>query len=136
MMGWLGAPSAGRTKRGAYRLKGSSRYRSQSPSGSMVWRSLSRTRNPFFMTRSFATPSADGGGPARFDDRRLHAEGHEEAQDAQQEEVDGETPHRRHEIARRREGGEEAEGDREDRGDDEDGLAPLHARSEGPRQLE
>src|SRR5262245_64308576 len=107
MMGWLGAPSAGRTKRGAYRLKGSSRYRSQSPSGSMVWRSLSRTRNPFFMARSFAAPSTDGGGSARFGDRRRRAEGDEQAQDAEQKEVDGGTPHCRHEIARRREIGKE-----------------------------
>src|SRR5262245_54483288 len=102
----------------------------------MVWRSLSRTRNPFFMASSSAPPSANGGGYARFGDRRLHAEGDEQAQDAQEEEVDGGTPHRRHEIARRREIGKEAEGDREQRGDHKDGPPPLDARSESPRQLE
>src|SRR5215470_4070757 len=101
----------------------------------MVWRSLSRTRNPFFMARSFAAPSADGGGSARFDDRRLHAEGDEQTQDAKKEEVDGEAPHRCHEIARRREIGEEAESDREHCRDDENGLPSLDARGEAPRQL-
>ena len=46
MIGWFGAFSVRRVKRGANFLNGASRYFSQRPSGSIVCRSLSITRNP------------------------------------------------------------------------------------------
>src|SRR5215510_16348484 len=52
MTGWFDALSSRRVKRGANFLNGSSRYCSHRPSGSMVWRSLSRTLNPCFMSSS------------------------------------------------------------------------------------
>src|SRR5262245_53176953 len=49
MTGWFEAFSVRRVNCGANFLNGASRYFSQSPSGSIVCRSLSRTLNPFFM---------------------------------------------------------------------------------------
>ena len=59
MTGWFDALSSRRMKRGANFLNGSSRYRSQSPSGSIVCRSLSRPLNPFFM---YSSGDRDGPG--------------------------------------------------------------------------
>ena len=64
MMGWFGAFSVRRVKRGANFLNGSSRYFSQRPSGSIVCRSLSITRKPFLaMGLSFSRRSAEASAP-------------------------------------------------------------------------
>src|SRR5215475_716620 len=106
MMGWFTAPWAVRVNCGANFLKGSSRYCSQRPSGSMVWRSLSSTRNPFFMAASSAVGVTTSAASRGERDQR--------AQNTQEQDVHGEAPHGGQEIGPGRPEQEHAERDRQD----------------------
>src|SRR5437773_1717944 len=133
MMGWLGAPSAVRVKRGANFLNGSSRYCSQRPSGSMVCRSLSRTRNPCFIEASSESRVSALGLAGHH---ALQAEGHEQAQETEENDIHGEPPHRRHEVGPAEAEHEYAEGHGEKSGGYEKPPAPGNPEGESPSQLE